>query len=273
MSERIKRFVSNCAVFITAALLLNTFSPYVKSVKAAGTTEIHDENIINIRAHQDGSAFSGELDYHIPSSITEENGIVTYDFSKVLAYSQDASGAFTTNNESALDFSKFTLEGPILIENSIFNSKFENEINEFKNTQDSTALRNAGYPYWYSFDKNGLVELDYTAIFTKNAEGQCDYDTLYDKNTQSFTALSYVVFSCELNKEATTTTTIDETSETSEPSETPTTTEPTGQVKQAERKKILKTGESSSYKEYFALLLLLAATSIFFLVGKKKKSE
>ncbi|MBR3032326.1 MAG: hypothetical protein IKH92_04835 [Clostridiales bacterium] len=202
MSERIKRFMSNCAVFITAALLLNTFSPYVKSVKAAGTTEIHDENIINIRAHQDGSAFSGELDYHIPSSITEENGIVTYDFSKVLAYSQDASGAFTTNNESALDFSKFTLEGPILIENSIFNSKFENEINEFKNTQDSTALRNAGYPYWYSFDKNGLVELDYTAIFTKNAEGQCDYDTLYDKNTQSFTALSYVVFSCELNKEA-----------------------------------------------------------------------
>ncbi|MBO7515112.1 MAG: hypothetical protein J6T47_05785, partial [Lachnospiraceae bacterium] len=202
MKKRIKKLWATCAVFVTSALLLNVFAPYRMYVKAAGTTEIRDQDIINVKASQDGYSFSGELDYHIPSTIKADSGIVTYDFSKVKAFAKDADGNYETNGVSALDFSRFTLEGPIIIENSIYNSEFENEINTFKNTKDPSVLRDAGYPYWYSFDKNGVVSLDYSAIFTENAAGQRDYDILYDKSTSSFSALSYVVFSCELNKEA-----------------------------------------------------------------------
>ena len=175
MKKRIKKLWATCAVFVTASLLLNVFAPYRPGVKAAGTTEIRDQDIINVKASQDGNSFSGELDYHIPSTISQDSGIVTYDFSKVKAFSKEASGNYETNGVSALDFSRFTLEGPIIIENSIYNSEFENEINEFKNSKDPSVLRDAGYPYWYSFDKNGVVSLDYSAIFAENAAGRAFY--------------------------------------------------------------------------------------------------
>ena len=199
--KKLKRLLAEGAFILSVVLLANVFLPFGRKAHADGKTAISDADITNITTQQSGLGFSGELDYHIPKTITKENGIVTFDFSKVNAYYQDGSGQWKTNGKPALDFSRFNLEGPIIIDDSYYYHEFETEIKDFMNTKDATALKNAGYPYWYTFDKSGVVDLDYRAMFDEH-NGQRDYDILVGANSSSYTSESYVVFSCELNEEA-----------------------------------------------------------------------
>lgn len=203
--KTLKSLMQRIAAFLAIIIMVNMVPAYQK-VLASGTTAIGDGDIINISANQSGNLFSGELDYYIPSTITKDTAIVTFDFSKVNAYSKDGSGNWQTKGTSALDFSNYDFSGPIIIPNSYYYDQFKDLIDEYNNTKDDTALKANNYPYWYKFDKNGIVELDYSAIFNEvtdeNNVTHRDYDILVGKNGAKPVSESYVVFTCELNKDA-----------------------------------------------------------------------
>ena len=187
-----KRFLAHAAAFLIAVLLMNLVLPNYRVVHAAGTTPIGDSDITNVSIKQNGNSLTGELDYIIPDTITEDTAILTYDFSKVYAYKNNK-----TKGVPALDFSKYDFSGPILVENSYYYKLHKDLID----AKDYTALKAAGYPYWYTFSKDGVVELDYRAIFTYNDDGSGnqvrDYDSLVTGHADSF-----VAFTCDLNDDA-----------------------------------------------------------------------
>ena len=172
-------------------MLVTIILPTYGIVNAAGTTPITDSDIINVIANPQGDTLTGELDYYIPSGITEDSAILTFDFGNVKAYKNGS-----TNDIPALDFSKYNFSGPIIVEDSYYYRKHKSLID----AHDYDALKAAGYPYWYTFSDKGIVELDYRAIYTYNDENGVmvrDYENLVEDKAESF-----VVFTCDLNAEA-----------------------------------------------------------------------